>query len=111
MSEAKGIKELGEAVRFMCSLASAVSDAAADGKATLADAARLVPVLYKLPSALDGLSEAVEEARDLSQEELDELSAMVKEELDLEDDELEAIVEEAVDSCLKLYSLALKIRG
>ena len=111
MSEAKGIKELGEAVKFMCALASAAADASADGKLTLADAARLVPILYKLPSALDGLSEAVEEARDLSQEELDELSAMVKEELDFEDDELEAIVEEAVDCCLKLYSLALKIKG
>jgi hypothetical protein len=106
-----GTKELGEAVKFMCALASAVSDAAADGKPTLADAARLAPVLYKLPSALDGLSEAIEEAKDLSAEELDELSKMIKDELDLEDDNLEAICEEAVDCCLKLYSLALKIKG
>ena len=106
-----GTKELGEAVKFMCALASAVSDAAADGKATLADAARLAPVLYKLPSALDGLSEAIEEAKDLSAEELDELSKMIKDELDLEDDDLEAVCEEAVDCCLKLYSLALKIKG
>jgi len=106
-----GTKELGEAVKFMCALASAVSDAAADGKATLADAARLAPVLYKLPSALDGLSEAIEEAKDLSAEELDELSKMIKDELDLEDDNLEAVCEEAVDCCLKLYSLALKIKG
>jgi gamma-glutamyl phosphate reductase len=106
-----GTKELGEAVKFMCALASAVSDAAADGKATLADAARLAPVLYKLPSALDGLSEAIEEAKDLSAEEMDELSKMIKDELDLEDDNLEAICEEAVDCCLKLYSLVLKIKG
>lgn len=106
-----GIKELSEAVSFMCSLASAISDAAADGKVTVADAVKLMPVLYKLPSALDGLDEVVNEAKDLSSEELAELSALVKEQLDLEDDELEAVCEEAVDCVLKLYSLALKVRG
>lgn len=106
-----GTKELGEAVAFVCSLASAISDAAADGKATASDAIKLMPVLYKLPSALDGLDEVVTEARDLSGEELAELSALVKEQLDLEDDDLEAVCEEAVDCVLKLYSLALKVRS
>jgi hypothetical protein len=106
-----GTKELGEAVAFVCALASAISDAAADGKVTVADAVKLMPALYKIPSALDGLDEVVAEAKDLSGEELAELSALVKEQLDLEDDDLEAVCEEAVDCVLKLYSLALKVRG
>jgi hypothetical protein len=104
-------KELGEAVKFLCSLASAIADAAADGKATLADGAKLIPVLYQLPSALDGLEGAVEEAKDLSVDELAELSAMVKDTLDLEDDQLEEVCEEAVDCVLKLYALVLKIKA
>lgn len=111
MSEAKGTKELGEAVKFLCSLASAIADAAADGKATLSDAVKLVPVLYQLPSALDGLDEAVMEAKDLSHEELEEIMAIVRDSLDFENDELEELCEEAVDCVLKLYSLVLKMRG
>lgn len=106
-----GTKELGEAVKCLCSLASAISDAAADGKPTLSDAVKLMPVLYQLPSALDGLDDAVAEAKDLSGDEMAELSQLVKDSLDLEDDELEEVCEEAVDCALKLYSLVLKIRG
>lgn len=106
-----GTKELGEAVKFVCALASGIADAVADGKATLGDAAHLVPVLYQLPSALDGLDLAVEEAKDLSADELAELSQVIKDTLDFEDDELEETCEEAVDCVLKLYALVQKIRG
>lgn len=106
-----GTKELGEAVKFVCALASGVAEAAADGKVTLGDAAHLVPILYQLPSALDGLDLAVDEAKDLSAEELAELSQVVKDTLDFDNDELEEVCEEAVDCVLKLYALVQKIRG
>lgn len=106
-----GTKELGEAVKFVCSLANAISAAAADGKPTLSDAQYLVPVLYQVPSALDGLDLAVDEAKDLSTEELAELSQVVKDTLDFDNDHLEEICEEAVDTVLKLYALVQKIRG
>lgn len=106
-----GTKELGEAVKFICALASAAVDAAADGKVTLADASRVVPLLYHLPSALDGLDEAIVEAKDLSSEELDEILQIAKDALDFEDEDLEEVCEEAVDCVLKFYALVQRIRG
>lgn len=107
----KGVKELSEAVRFVCSLASVAVDAAADGQVTLGDATKLLPLLYTVPTALDGLDEAVSEAKDLSSDELAEIIAAAKEALDFENDATEAVVEEAIDVALKLYSLISKIRG
>lgn len=106
-----GTKELGEAVKFVCAVASAVADAGADGKVTLGDAAHLIPLLYQLPSALEGLDVAVDEAKDLSSEELAELSQLVKDTLDFEDEHVEEVCEEAVDCVLKIYALVQKIRG
>lgn len=104
-----GTKELGEAVKFVCALASAVVDSAADGKLNLADATRVMPLLYKLPVAIDGFDEAIEEAKDLSREELLEIVAIAKDSLDFEDDDLEEICEDAIDVVLKLYGLVQKL--
>ena len=106
-----GTKELGEVVKFVCSLASAAADAAKDGKVSLSDAAHLMPILYSLPSALDGLDHLVLEAQDLSEDELLELSELVKEHLDLPSDDIEEACEEAIDCALKLYSIVQKLRG
>jgi hypothetical protein len=107
----KGTKELSEAVRFICSLASVAVDAAADGRITIGDASRLIPLLATVPTALDGLDEAIEEAKDLSSEELAEVTEAAKEAFDLENDVTEELVEDAVDVVLKLYSIIQKIRG
>lgn len=107
----KGIKELSEAVRFICSLASVAVDAAADGKITIGDARHLIPLLTTVPTALDGLDEAIEEAKDLSSEELAEVVAAAKEAFDLENDVTEELVEDAIDVALKLYAIIAKIRG
>ena len=103
------VSELSEAVEFVCALAGAVAEAAEDGKITLGDAAHLLPLIYKLPSAVEGLAEV--SLADLSEDDLAALSAKVKESLDLPSDKAELAIEEAVEISLKLYSLVQKLRA
>lgn len=105
-----GIKELSEAVKFICAVANAIGEAAKDEEISLGDAAHLVPLLYKLPSAVDGISMIAEEAADLSQDELDELVKMVKDDLDLPQDKVEQGIEEAVAIAVQIYSLVKKLK-
>jgi len=107
----KSTKELGEVLKFICALANAVGEAAKDGEVSLGDAAHLIPLLYKLPAAADGMSEIPAEAKDLSQDEIDALIKMVKDELDLPQDKIEMAVEESLDVAIKLYALVVKLRA
>jgi len=102
-------KELSEAVEFVCALVGAIAESAEDGKISIGDAAHLVPLLYKLPSALDGLSDVV--FSDLSESELAAVAAKVKGALDLKDDKVEAIIEDVIDITLELYALVQKLRA
>jgi hypothetical protein len=106
----KGTKELGEVLKFVCALANGIGEAAKDGEVSLGDATHLIPLLYKLPSAVDGLGELPAEAKDLSGDEIAALAAMVKDELDLPQDKIEMAVEEGIDVALKLYALVVKLR-
>lgn len=103
------VKEISEAVEFVCALANAVGEAAEDGKITMGDAAHLIPLLYKLPSAVEGLSDV--SFADLSLSDLEALNAKVKESLDLPDDKVEFAIEEAFDISLKLYNLVQNLRA
>jgi hypothetical protein len=103
------IKELSEAVLFVTSLASAVADAAEDGRFTLVDGLHLMPVLNKLPSAIDGLGDI--SVAELSQEDVEKLVEQVKAELDLPSDTIESCIEDSFDIALKIYALVKKIRG
>ena len=105
------VKELKEAIGFMCALANGIGEAAKDGEATLGDAAHLVPLLYKLPGAVDGMGKIDDEAADLSQDEIDELVKYVKDELDLPQDKVEMAVEEALVLVVQLYSLVRKLKA
>lgn len=104
-------KELKEALSFICSLANSIGEIAEDGKMNLADATHLIPLLYKLPSAVDGMSEIPAEVAELSQEDIEELAQMVKDELDIPQDKIEAAIEDGIDLCLRLYALAQKFRA
>lgn len=106
-----GIKELGEVVKFICAVSNAIGEAAKDGEISLGDAAHLVPLLYRLPSAVDGMADIPEEAKDLSQDELDELVKMVKDELDLPNDKVETAVESALEIAVQIYALVAKLKG
>ena len=103
------VKELSEAAEFVAVLANALSEAMADGQMTLGDAAHLMPVLYKLPTALDGLGDVV--LADISNDDLALIVKKVKDTLDLPNDKIEFAVEESLEIALKLYSLVQKIRG
>ena len=103
------VKELSEAAKFVCAVANAIAEAAADGKISLADATHLVPLMYKLPAAVDGLNEVV--LADIGLDELAVIVADVKEALDLPNDKAEAIVECSLEVCVKLYELALKFKA
>lgn len=105
------VKELKEVLGFVCALANGIGEAAKDGKVSLGDATQLIPLLYKLPAAVDGMSEIPAEAKDLSQDEVDELAKYIKEELDLPQDKVEMAVEEGLDIALKLYALVQKLKG
>lgn len=105
------VKELKEVLGFICALANGIGEAAKDGQVSLGDATHLVPLLYKLPSAANGIDKIPEEAKDLSQDEIDELVKYIKDELDLPQDKVEMAVEEGLDVALKLYALVQKLKA
>lgn len=97
-----GIKEISEVVKFVCAVANAIG---------VGDAAHLVPLLYKLPSAVDGIGEIPDEMKDLSQDEIDEIVKMVKDELDLPQDKIEMAIEESIAIAVQLYALVVKLKA
>jgi len=103
------VKELSEAAEFVCSLAVAISEATDDGKITLGDTKHLIGLMYKLPSAIDGLNDLV--LADISVEDLEAVSEKIKGTLELKNDKLEIAVEGAVDIAIQLYALVQKIRA
>ena len=103
------VKELSEAAEFICSLAVAIAEATEDGKITVGDTKHLIGLMYKLPSAVDGLSEIV--MADLSTEDLEAVSEVVKKNLELNNDKIEIAVEGAIDIAIQLYALVQKIRA
>lgn len=104
-------KELKEALKFICALANTIGEVAKDGEISLGDATHLIPLMYKLPSAVDGIAEIPAEVKELSSEDLAELAQLVKDELDLPQDKVEMAVEDGIDIALKLYALAQKLKG
>lgn len=106
----KSTKELGEVVKFVCAVANAIGEAVKDGEGTVGDAIHLMPLLYKLPAAIDGCAEIPAELADLSQGEIDQLAAFVKDELDLPQKKVEAAIEDAIDISVKIYGLVKKFR-
>ena len=106
-----GVKELSDVLKFVCATASAVAEAAKDGKVSLGDATALVPLLYKLPSAVDGWDKLPGEVADLDDAELQDLLLLVKQELDLPNDKLEEAAEEALGIALQLYALVKKLQA
>lgn len=103
-------KELSEAIKFVCALANSIGEIAEDGKMTLADATHLVPLLFKLPAAIEGMDQIPSEVSELSSADLAVLMQMVRDDLDLPQDKIEIAIEDAIDICLKLYGLAQKIK-
>jgi hypothetical protein len=107
----KDVKELSEVIEFVAELASALGKAAEDGKATLSDAIYLAPLVYKLPSALDGAGKIPEEAAKLDKEKMEALVQQFKDKLKLPQEKLEIAIEESLDIALRMYALVQKMKA
>jgi len=107
----KGVKELKEFIVFLASLGTAADKAQADGKLDVADLGLFMPALMKAPEALMGLDEAKLEAKDLSQEEMQELSAAISQELDLRDDVVEGLIEKSLSVAPLVYGIFKEIQA
>lgn len=103
-------KELKEALGFICALANSIGKMAEKGKPTLSDMVHLAPLMYKIPSAVDGIDQVPQEMKELSEEDLKELVQMIKDDLELPQEKIEMALEASLDIALKLYALAQKLR-
>jgi len=110
-SKMQETKELSEVIEFVAELASALGKAAEDGKPTLSDAMYLAPLIYKLPSALDGAGKIPEEASKLDKAKMDALAEEFKDKLKLPQEKLEMAIEESLDIALRLYALVQKLKA
>lgn len=105
------MKELTEVIEFVAELANAAGKAAEDGKPDLGDAIHMIPLLYKLPSAIDGAGKIPEEAKSLDKEKMDELAAHFKDKLKLPQEKIELAIEDSLDIALRLYALVQKLKA
>ena len=105
---AVGIKETKEAVIFMVGLAGAVDEQLKDGF-QYSDLFSLIPVLSKLPAAVEGADKIAAELADLDDDERKELLEAIKK-LDLQDDAVEEIAEHACVAFIDLFKLVRLIR-
>lgn len=108
MSQAKELKDV---LSFVCALANTIGEISDDGKISRTEVLALLPLLYKIPTAIDGIGEIPSEVSELNQEDIEGLAQMVKDELDIPQDKIEAAIEDGIDLCLKLYALAQKMRA
>lgn len=107
----KGTKELGEILKFICALANTLGEASKDDELSASDAAKLIPLMYKIPGAIEGISEIPSEVADISEDEIEKLVSMIKDELDLPQDKIEHAIEDSIEICVKLYALVQKFKA
>lgn len=104
------LKETKELVSFVCALANSLGKIGENGKPALRDVMHLVPLMYKIPTAIDGVDDIPQEVKAMSEADLAELVQSIKDELDLPQDKIEAAIEDGLDVAVKLYALAKKLR-
>jgi hypothetical protein len=104
------LKETKELVSFVCALANSIGKISANGKPALRDIMHLVPLIHKLPTAMDGIADIPQEIKAMSEADVVALVQSIKDDLDLPQDKIEAAIEDSLDVAVKLYSLAQKLR-
>ena len=104
----KGIEETKQILGFSIGLGIAVDKALADGY-SWDDLFALIPSFIKLPEALKGADEILDELEDLDDQEKAELVAVV-EGLDLASDKTEEIVEQSLIAFIEIAHLIMIIR-
>jgi len=103
-----GIKETEELVTFVVSLANALHSAMEDGM-SWEDSFKLLPVLTKLPKAVEGYEQIPQELIDLDDQELDTLLADI-DKLDFVQQNKIAILNQALMTGADLVKLVALIR-
>lgn len=106
MSE--GIKETKELVAWAVKLGNAIGYALEDGKLSLADAFKFVPVLTGASEALKGAKAVPSELKSLSEDEYKDLVNHVKAHFNVPQDEIEKYVELGFEIGVKIAELAMK---
>lgn len=108
--EAKNIKQTEEVLRFVLSLANAMSDVAADGKFSLTELPKLIAPLRLMPAAIKDIGGVVAEFKDLSKEEVEQLSAVFVKEFDLKQDGIELMIEKGMLVAVELAKIILSFK-
>lgn len=103
------IKETKEALEFALALGTNLDKAIQDG-VQWTDVFTLIPVMTKLPTAIDGVNAIPAEIKDLSAEEKQELYDVV-ESLDLESAASEKLIEQGLKIALEIYRMVLMLRA
>lgn len=104
----KGIVETKQVLSFAIGLGIAVDKALADGY-SWDDLFALIPSFVKLPEAMNGADQILDELDDMDDAEKAELVAVV-EELDLASDKTEEIVEQSLIAFIEIAHLIMIIR-
>lgn len=104
------LKETKELLGFVCALANSIGKIGENGKPALRDIMHLVPLIHKIPTAMDGIADIPQEVKAMSEADLAELVQSIKDDLDLPQDKVEAAIEDSLDVAVKLYALAQKLR-
>lgn len=114
MSEAKGVKNLGEVLDFGVDLANVGLAVAADNKI---DASDLGEIIKRLPAlimdagaAISDAGEVIPEAKDIDEEEMVQLSARVMAKLEVLDVHAREIVADSMKAVAANIKLAMTIQ-
>lgn len=106
-----GAKELGEMVDFVMGLATAIGKATEDKKLTIGDAQHLLPLIYDIPTAVDGIDKIPSEISQMKLEDVEAMIARAKEKLKLPDAKAEEMIEGSLDIAIRIYALVQKARS
>jgi hypothetical protein len=107
MSDIVQTKEL---VHFGLSAGVAVAKALEDGKLSVIDVIKFLPVLKAAKEAFQGLDQIPAELGDLSDVEKAELVDMVKADFDLADDKVEAMIEAGFEVALNVLQIVTSFK-
>jgi hypothetical protein len=109
--EQVGIDNLKIAVKFGLALGSTVVKASSEATA-LKKAAAMLEILDDVPALFTiDYQKAIDEAKNLSADELSEIGEFVQDEFDIDNDELEAKIEESIKVALEFAAVLQRAAG
>ena len=104
-----GIEETKDLAKFIVELAEGGAKALEDKKFSLSDIQHFVSAVGALPAAIAGIGQIPAELKDMDVLERQELVDFIKAEFDIPQDNVEEIAEAALDVCIDIFKLVMKI--